>query len=903
MPTDAVLRPMAATIVAGSAAAGQTQARLQYHKAILESYGITNLGDLGTLTVSGPVVPQPGLLTPAAPRATREVVFQSASRLVADGRARGDDVRILETVGGRALLLEPVPESRVDLTPTRRMSDPYLRTIDPQDVDLPLLEAPAPRADRAAARAVIPIDTAYWAADWVNLADNTTIVFKQPCRYLTIIALKMTVGSNVNFTWEKVPGVVPPTLPKPPKRPTAPTPDGLWGVTGEAGIDGVRGGTGPNGRDAPELEIWLLELSGVPSFALNGQPGVSGGKGQDGGDGGDGSKGRHELYDIIPWVCKSGPGNGGDGGPGGRAGDGGPGGHGGHGGRLSFYAPQAVLSAYTNRFYVTVDGGAGGAGGAPGTPGAGGAGGQRGDSPRNCSSSTPRLAGSPGPQGAPGGVGPAGNWGGHHVDGIGFYPITRDEFIEATTRPAIVDLSPSRAPEGEVVTVTGLRFTRNDRVFVGEVAAETTIVADTRLTFRVPAVTGGQQAVQVRQPDDTRSNKATLYVLPVLTAADGGERVRPGTTVTLVGSGFAPGALVRVDDQEMPASTFLDPKRLSFTLVRPSTVADNPAGERVTVRVVLADGTPSNELPLTLDTFRLLVIGDSILWGQGLQQDQKFWSLVLAGVRANQGGIGVYHEVRAHSGATIGAGDATNLPAIHGEVPTSYPTILRQVATSIEAPETVDLILMDGGINDVNILTFLNPTVAADQVKALAERYCYHAMKQLLGEVATKFSRARVVVTGYYPIVTRDSDTAVLEAFLIALGAAVGGIPGGLTVGRAKPRIVANCRALADESNARLRAAVDETNAGLGGQPRIFLAVPPFGSRNAALAPEAWLWGINADTSPQDNLVAGQRWRACNANRTRTQVDFCKRASAGHPNPRGAQEYAKAILAALPPWT
>jgi hypothetical protein len=42
----------------------------------------------------------------------------------------------------------------------------------------------------------------------------------------------------------------------------------------------------------------------------------------------------------------------------------------------------------------------------------------------------------------------------------------------------------------------------------------------------------------------------------------------------------------------------------------------------VTVRVVLPDAGPwsaSNNVNMTLDTFRMLVFGDSITWGQGVQ--------------------------------------------------------------------------------------------------------------------------------------------------------------------------------------------------------------------------------------------------------------------------------------------
>lgn len=73
------------------------------------------------------------------------------------------------------------------------------------------------------------------------------------------------------------------------------------------------------------------------------------------------------------------------------------------------------------------------------------------------------------------------------------------------------------------------------------------------------------------------------------------------------------------------------------------------------------------------------MIGDSVAWGQGLIPAQKYHSIVENDIRAANGHIGVYKSVFSHSDARIGVGDNTVLPAIPGEVPTRYPTILQQL--------------------------------------------------------------------------------------------------------------------------------------------------------------------------------------------------------------------------------
>jgi hypothetical protein len=97
-----------------------------------------------------------------------------------------------------------------------------------------------------------------------------------------------------------------------------------------------------------------------------------------------------------------------------------------------------------------------------------------------------------------------------------------------------------------------------------------------------------------------------------------------------------------------------------------------------------------------------------------------------------------------------------------------------------------------------------------------------------------------------------------------------------------------------------IRAAVAAANAEIPGNR--FLSIDPgFRDGNAALAPSAWLFGINWDLSPQDP-VAQQRRQACLMHEMDPiRREGCFRASAGHPNALGAMAYATAILAALAP--
>src|SRR5689334_7934291 len=143
--------------------------------------------------------------------------------------------------------------------------------------------------------------------------------------------------------------------------------------------------------------------------------------------------------------------------------------------------------------------------------------------------------------------------------------------------------------------------------------------------------------------------------------------------------------------------------------------------------------------------FRMVVLGDSVNWGQGLETAEKFYSLVKVALSADE------CTLLAHSGATIGAGITTTEAPIDGEVPTSYPTILQQCAAFADSPETVDLVIVNGGINDIDVRSILNPFTDSSDLKDMIKQYCFRDMKTLLGAILAKFTNpaCKVVVTSY----------------------------------------------------------------------------------------------------------------------------------------------------------
>jgi beta-glucosidase/6-phospho-beta-glucosidase/beta-galactosidase len=834
--------------------------RLAQRKAALAALGVPPVSELAPIRIDGAVVAQPGLTAVSA----------GGKRLTAG------------SIYGEPTVLDRV-ERIVDGAPVSEIRPARMILAEPS---------------------TMLVDRAIWVASAIELADDTTVVLRWPHKYLTIMTERLTVGQNVTLTWEQPVHDTPAPPPTPFPAFTTAIEDG---APGGGGRSAGTAAPGVPGADAPWYELWLLELEGRPSVRLIGQNGTAGAAGGQGGMGGNGHPGTPgEAWFAF---CTKQPGPGGNGGQGGQGGRGGDGGAGGRGGRVDLFAPPDVHAALTQRSFLDDAGGRGGRGGAAGRGGEGGPAGGGGWQAGVCGPAQRGLAGTTGLPGTPGTDGADGKAfrrrDGDQFDAYEWFEITPDDFREQLTAPRVEDVRPQWARKGETLVVLGALFSSGDAILLDGAPIPTTYVSESQLTAVLPAAAGGRREVRVRQRDGTLSNRGSVLVLPVPERLEPAGRLRPDTDVTIVGSGFAEGMHVLVNDEAMEVrSVALD--RATFALRRPVRVQRNPAGEQVTVRVTLGNDS-SNELAAVLDTHVMLVVGDSVAWGQGHRPNEKTHARVQAAISAARGGIGAYSYVLAHSGATIGVGDATVEPPIPGEIPVSRPTVLQQVEAFDLDPALVDLVYVGAGINDVDVTRILNPLIDAAVVAALVDEYCYRDMKTLLEKITSKFENADVVVTGYYPLVSLETDLSMIDRLLAAFGIMLGLVLPALqillTLGAAaaslfdvRARMALNSRVFWERSTLRLRAAVDEVNDRLD-REQIRFAAPRFTAANAVMAPAAWLYGFNPDGSLQDPIAA-QRAEVCRLNEARAP-DHCGVASIGHPNDLGVTAYVETVLAAL----
>src|SRR5215471_12612012 len=125
---------------------------------------------------------------------------------------------------------------------------------------------------------------------------------------------------------------------------------------------------------------------------------------------------------------------------------------------------------------------------------------------------------------------------------------------------------------------------------------------------------------------------------------------------------------------------------------------------------------------------RLLAIGDSVIWGQGLAQNHKTVGLVARH-------LGAEVKMLAHAGAKIGIRDSYSVTMPSGEVPCFFPTILQQVQGFTGDPALVQWVLMNGGINDVEVQRVFNPMVPMYELELHARNYCGRDLLILLRQV------------------------------------------------------------------------------------------------------------------------------------------------------------------------
>ncbi|MBX9245265.1 IPT/TIG domain-containing protein [Actinotalea ferrariae] len=586
----------------GSISVIQARSELDERAAALQAklvgLGITDLDAQGTLVLGGDVDVDQGLRTGVL---TGPVA--GTSHPVDLGSGVGEYLGLATRRSPAARARRPRPSVRATdrAAALRRTgaSGEVSAQVDPQPT------VATPRVTRVLRMAQVPgldVGEAIIPVEHLQLQDGTELRLAREVRHLTILAMRMTVGSSCSITWDAPVREQPARGPSAAhgvshSRSTVTAASGYYAQSGGDGGDGTTGATGFAGETAPTVEIWCLDANLLPDILLAGGDGGQGATGSDGGNGGHGAKGSDS--ELKGLKCESEPGHGGDGGDAGNAGQGGDGGKGGRGGDVVLYLSDATHEdVLGSGLSLDISGGEHGDGGVGGQRGVPGLGGEAGDPKKPWCKERPERAGKAGSAGLVGKPGRLGEPGqpGHLTAAV----ITAAEFRSRWVAPRITTVTPTRAVIGDDMTVRGANFTPQMTVSFGGVDAPTTFLSDTILQAPLPPVPTGWVEVLVAEPGGDDSNPASVEVLPSLGAV-APNPARLGQTVTLVGSGFTSASRVLFRGLELtPTTVDGDGQALTVLLPPPPSVPFEDWGGETEIAVRDAVGVTSAAVPLTL---------------------------------------------------------------------------------------------------------------------------------------------------------------------------------------------------------------------------------------------------------------------------------------------------------------
>lgn len=329
------------------------------------------------------------------------------------------------------------------------------------------------------------------------------------------------------------------------------------------------------------------------------------------------------------------------------------------------------------------------------------------------------------------------------------------------------------------------------------------------------------------------------------------------------------------------------------------------------------------------DEIEMLVLGDSLIWGQGLREEEKFYFLTKRWLEEDifNGNGRVRLTVKAHSGSTIKLdpdegqalerGNRSPFEELHPEVNVSFPTIEKQLRTAHSDhrdPAAVDLIMLSGGIPDVGVAKIINPLESNKKLRERIDLYCRRHMGELVAEAAEKFPNSLIVLVGYYPIITRHSPMKRIVNDIMELYSVPGWAkppinnPATRAIWRLwRGKMIKRSRVWLEDSNAAFTEVVDGLNSASGRQRAVFVPSPideraAFGTKNSLL------FTVGRKGRPAD-AIGETRLRECTPalaelrreTRLKYSTRFCELASVGHPTPEGSAAIAAAIREKLEP--
>lgn len=227
--------------------------------------------------------------------------------------------------------------------------------------------------------------------------------------------------------------------------------------------------------------------------------------------------------------------------------------------------------------------------------------------------------------------------------------------------------------------------------------------------------------------------------------------------------------------------------------------------------------------------------------------------------------------------------------------------VVRKAETTPPDAADVDVVLLNGGTNDVGLGWLMNFTKHKyhDVIEAV-EKYCYRHQKHLLSEARDRFPNALLVLVGYPIFISEWTSYAkgkrYLRAFLYDFAKQfIGQMPthvlmervidGGMVFARAHQHYMR--KAVAERSHVEARK----------GHPGVMYVSRGFGTINAFQGPDPWGWGTTNDDTFQrrKHFVLDLVQPKTKLGLPRLKPKMLS-AAIGHPNRKGSKQTAAAIV-------
>lgn len=328
--------------------------------------------------------------------------------------------------------------------------------------------------------------------------------------------------------------------------------------------------------------------------------------------------------------------------------------------------------------------------------------------------------------------------------------------------------------------------------------------------------------------------------------------------------------------------------------------------------------------------FEILVVGDSIVTGQGLQEEDKFYTRtknwLQIDIFGNERKVNLQNY--SHSGARLFLGEneikalndaERSLGEFHfSELNISFPSMKTQIDVAAEnyrkegkSVDQVDLIMLSGGLTHLGTSYILNGFKKSKKLRKKIDESCNHLMYKFLQHAGENFPNALITVVGYFPIVSKKSSSrrvynGILELYEFPRSTkALLNNP--LTRQFFKilhGKMNKRSKIWAEDSSKALQTAVSRLNRQYGKQKAIFVK-SPINSENCYGTKNTMLWGM-AKNGRMDDANYDKRLVECtkaieNLKDVELKINrrICELSAIGHPNVAGSKAYAESIKSSL----